>query len=71
MPIITPSINTKDLDGLVKEMAREAELVQELNIKFNECEGEMNQTEFSRCILFFMMGRALGRKEGKKESPRR
>jgi hypothetical protein len=67
MPIVTPSINTKDLNKLVKEMESEAELVRELNIKFNECDGEMGQIEFSRCILFFMMGRALGRKE----SPRR
>lgn len=50
---------------LYDEFEHLPELIAELNEHFAEMDGAKNADEFSRCLVFFMLGRMYEQKYGK------
>jgi hypothetical protein len=58
--------NMSKLEELYNEFEHLPELIDELNIHFAGMDGRKNKDEFSRCLVFFLLGRIYEQKYGEK-----
>jgi hypothetical protein len=70
-PMTNPilSQDDKDLALYYKELEKDEALRSDLNKVFHDLVGRRNSTEFSRCVMFFLLGRLFEKKfvtEGQK-----
>ena len=49
--------NVGILTALYEELGHNPDLLEVLNEKFVELDGVQNKDEFSRCLIFFLLGR--------------
>jgi hypothetical protein len=56
--------HTNILAAIEKELDSNPLLLEELNDKFQALDGVKDSTEFSRCVVFFLLGRVYERLYG-------
>ena len=55
----------KKIKEMEKDLDNFPDLIIELNERFDDLEGLKNKVEFSRCIVFFLLGRLYEQKYSK------